>query len=95
MSKVGRSIKVASLIAGGVALAAAMSPSTAEAAGKEKCYGVAKAGENDCANAAGTHSCAKRSTIDYHGGDWKLVPKGTCLELGGQAKPFDGFGKQA
>ena len=31
---------------------------------KEKCYGVAKAAQNDCANLAGTHSCAGQSSVD-------------------------------
>ncbi|MCA0903766.1 DUF2282 domain-containing protein [Qipengyuania aquimaris] len=43
----------------------------------EKCYGVAKAGENDCAAGPGT-SCAGTSTRDYQGNAWKLVKKGTC-----------------
>ncbi len=43
----------------------------------EKCYGVAKAGENDCAAGPGT-SCAGTSTVDYQGNAWKLVEKGTC-----------------
>lgn len=46
----------------------------------EKCYGVAKAGENDCAAGPGT-SCAATSTIDYQGNAWKLVPKGTCVTM--------------
>ena len=87
--------RAASMIAASIALASGMMPAQAEAAGKEKCYGAALAGENHCANAAGTHSCAKMSTTDYHGGDWKLVPAGTCEKLGGQKKPFDGFGKGA
>ncbi len=46
----------------------------------EKCYGVAKAGENDCAAGPGT-SCAGTSTRDYQGNAWKLVPKGTCEKI--------------
>jgi len=57
-----------------------------EAAGKEKCYGVALAGQNDCANLAGTHSCAGQSTIDNDKGEWKIVEKGTCSTLGGLSK---------
>ena len=53
---------------------------------KEKCYGVAKAGQNDCANLAGTHSCAGQSKIDNDKGEWKLVEKGTCSALGGLSK---------
>ncbi|MBF7072120.1 DUF2282 domain-containing protein [Glaciecola sp. MH2013] len=50
---------------------------------KEKCYGVSAAGQNDCANLAGTHSCAGQSTVDNDIGEWRLVPAGTCKELGG------------
>lgn len=45
----------------------------------EKCYGVAKAGKNDCAAGPGT-SCAGSSTRDYQGNAWKLVPKGSCIK---------------
>ncbi len=46
----------------------------------EKCYGVAKAGKNDCAAGPGT-SCAGTSTRDYQGNAWKLVKAGTCLSI--------------
>lgn len=46
----------------------------------EKCFGVAKAGQNDCAAGKGT-SCAGTSKLDYQGNSWKLVPKGTCLTM--------------
>jgi len=46
----------------------------------EKCYGVALAGQNDCAAGAGT-SCAGTSKVDYQGDMWKLVPQGTCLTM--------------
>lgn len=46
----------------------------------EKCYGVAKAGQNDCKAGPGT-SCAGTSTHDYQGNAWKLVAKGTCLTI--------------
>jgi len=58
----------------------------AHAGGKEKCYGVAMAGQNDCANLAGTHSCAGQSAVDNDSGEWKLVAKGTCEDLGGLLK---------
>jgi uncharacterized membrane protein len=51
--------------------------------GKEKCYGVAKAGQNDCSNLSGTHSCAGQSKDDLSAAEWKYVPKGTCASLGG------------
>ena len=49
-------------------------------AAMEKCYGVAKAGKNDCAAGAGT-SCAGTSSRDYQGNAWKLVKAGTCLKI--------------
>jgi uncharacterized membrane protein len=51
--------------------------------GKEACYGIAKAGQNDCANLAGTHSCAGQSKVDNDPGEWKYVAKGTCKNLKG------------
>ena len=68
-----------------VAMAATVA-APAQAAGKEKCYGVAQAGQNDCGNLAGTHSCAGQSTVDNDFGEWKLVAKGTCEDLGGLLK---------
>jgi len=50
---------------------------------KEKCYGIAKAGQNDCANLARTHSCAGQSKLDNDPGAWKYVAGGTCKSLKG------------
>ncbi len=50
---------------------------------KEKCYGIAKAGQNDCANLAGTHSCAGQSKVNDDKGEWKYVAKGTCESMKG------------
>lgn len=66
------------LAAGLTAGLAATVPATAQTKpAMEKCYGVSKAGHNDCAAGPGT-SCAGTSTRDYQGNAWKLVPKGTC-----------------
>jgi uncharacterized membrane protein len=51
--------------------------------GKEKCYGIAKAGQNDCANLSGTHSCAGQAKEDMSPQDWKYVAKGTCKDMKG------------
>ncbi len=56
-------------------------PAMAQA--KEKCYGIAKAGQNDCANLAGTHSCAGQAKLDNDKGEWKYVPAGTCVGMKG------------
>ena len=58
------------------ALSLASAPVQADDA-KEKCFGVAMAGKNDCA-AAGSNSCAGQSKVDYDKAAWKLVPKGSC-----------------
>ena len=71
------------------ALAAALSTvmvAPVNAAGKEKCYGIAAIGQNDCGNLAGTHSCAGQSSVDKDPGEWKLVAKGTCVNLDGMLK---------
>jgi uncharacterized membrane protein len=65
------------LAAGTIALA---NPAVAGDTDKEKCFGVAKAGKNDCAAGPGT-SCAGTSKVDYQGNSWTLVPKGTCLTM--------------
>ena len=52
----------------------------ADAPKTEKCYGVAKAGKNDCKAGAGT-SCAATSKRDYQGDAWKLVKAGTCTSI--------------
>ena len=66
-----------------VGLAHDMSDKAADNRGKEKCYGVAKAGENACANLSGTHDCAGEASTDRSPAEFKLVPKGTCAKLGG------------
>lgn len=55
----------------------------AHAQEKERCYGIAKAGQNDCANLQGTHSCAGQSKVDNDKGAWKYVAKGTCKQMKG------------
>jgi uncharacterized membrane protein len=65
------------------AAAAAAEPEAAPAparGGKERCYGVSKAGENDCASGPGT-TCAGSSKVDWQGNAWKLVPAGTCESI--------------
>ena len=55
----------------------------AAAQSKEKCYGIAKAGQNDCVNLSGTHSCAGQSKVDNAPDEWKYVAKGSCKDLKG------------
>jgi len=58
-------------------------PAAAQDSGKEKCYGIAKAGQNDCANLSGSHSCAGQATATGDASEWKYVAKGTCKAAGG------------
>lgn len=52
---------------------------------RDKCYGIAKAGQNDCGTAR--HTCAGKATRDNAPDDWKYVPKGTCEKMGGRTSP--------
>ena len=52
--------------------------------GKEKCFGIAKAGSNDCANLSGSHSCAGQSKNAMGADEWNYVAQGTCAKLGGK-----------
>ena len=47
----------------------------------EKCYGVVKAGKNDCAGPA--HACAGQAKADSGGKEFVTLPKGTCARLAG------------
>jgi uncharacterized membrane protein len=49
---------------------------------KVKCYGVAKAGKNDCATAS--HSCAGAAKKDNDPAEWKHMPKAECEKAGGK-----------
>ncbi len=53
-------------------------------ADKEKCFGISKAGQNDCASVTGTHSCAGQAKKDMDASEWKYVAKGTCAKAGGK-----------
>jgi len=67
-----------------MALGAAGNAAAEDKAGKEKCFGIAKAGQNDCANLSGSHSCAGQAKTDGDAGEWKFVKAGTCNAMGGK-----------
>jgi len=73
------------------ALASAMAlglvgQAAAQDKGKEKCFGIAKAGQNDCANLSGSHSCAGQSKAEAGVDEWKYVAKGTCKDMKGMTE---------
>ena len=72
---------IAAAAASLISLSFAAAP--AAAAEKEKCFGIAKAGQNDCASHVGTHSCAGQSKVDMDKTEWKYVAKGTCKQMKG------------
>jgi len=86
-------IALASAVAGALALAGTAVAQTQGASGF-KCWGVAKAGQNDCANAAKTHDCAGQSKADFDLGEWKAVKDAAeCTKMGGSAKAGKGMNK--
>ncbi len=84
-----KTLTAASLaIALGTAMSIAAAPVAAQdtMADKEKCYGVAMKGKNDCKAGAGT-SCAGTSKVDHQGNAWSMVPKGTCEKTASKTSP--------
>ncbi len=91
-SKIAHPSSAAALaLALGSALSLAHSPAQAQGADKEKCFGVALKGKNDCAAGPGT-SCAGTSVRDHQGNAWTLVPKGSCVKTESRTSAT-GFGQ--
>ncbi len=81
-----RSAMVALLALGTMAASAYVS--AADKPDMEKCYGIAKAGKNDCASKYATHACAGQATRNGDKDSFVLVPKGTCEKIiGGTLRP--------
>ena len=80
------SLVLAGAVSSALATLAAAAPLTKEevaaatAAHKEKCFGVALKGQNDCAAGPGT-TCQGTSTADFQGNSWKFVQGGTCASI--------------
>ena len=81
------STPVSLALALGAALLLAQQPAAAQKMDdKEKCYGVAMKGKNDCAAGPGT-TCAGTAARDFQGNAWKFVPKGTCEKTASMSSP--------
>jgi uncharacterized membrane protein len=74
---------VGTAVAGLFALGMVSGSAIAQDKGQEKCWGVAKAGQNDCGSNKTAHSCAGHSKMDYDPNDFKVVKAGTCVQMGG------------
>ncbi len=81
-SKLILSTAIAGLVAVSAMSGTAMAQDKKEA--KEKCFGVAKKGQNDCGTAK--HSCAGQAAADNLAEEWKFVAKGSCEKMGGKLK---------
>jgi uncharacterized membrane protein len=79
-----RNVTIAAAFAGLLAVGTAQANHHEEKAGAEKvkCYGVAKAGKNDCATA--THGCAGAAKTDNDPAEWVKMPKDACEKAGGK-----------
>ena len=86
MTKLPATVCAAS-VATALTLIGSVQTASAQDAAKEKCYGIALKGQNDCAAGPGT-TCAGTAKIDYQKNAWKLVPAGTCTSM----KTPDGTG---
>ena len=82
-------VTLASAVVMAASLASAAQAAEMHKPSQDKCFGIAKAGENNCA-AAGAHSCAGMTKANYDGQDFKDVPKGTCEQMGGSLTPSKG-----
>ena len=75
---------IAGVLALGFAASTAMAGPVKAKEGQEKCYGVAKAGQNDCGTAK--HACAGLGAkVDNDPIEWKYVAKGACEKMGGKS----------
>jgi uncharacterized membrane protein len=77
---------IAAALAGACTANASAAGQTDQAqAEQEKCYGIAKAGQNDCGTAA--HDCSGQARTDNDPAEWKFVAKGSCQAAGGKPAP--------
>lgn len=72
-----------------IATLTAVSASPRALADDEKCFGIAKAGQNACNSNPNQHSCATRSKANNDPSDFVLTPKATCTKLGGKLESID------
>jgi uncharacterized membrane protein len=83
---VKNAVLISSAVASLIAFTATAAPVDLKA-DQEKCFGIAKAGKNDCGGAK--HSCAGQSKADNDPADWKAVAAGTCEKMGGKPMAAD------
>jgi uncharacterized membrane protein len=77
-----KTLAIASAVGSLLALGAATASAEEAKKEKEKCYGVAEKGKNDCGTLK--HGCSGQAATDKDPEEWKYVPKGECEKLGGK-----------
>lgn len=86
-SAIGGVLALGMMVAGGSVVAAdmgmGMKGPVTPPAGAEKCFGIAKAGMNDCAGKNAPHACAGQATKDRDTVDFVYLPTGTCQKVAG------------
>ena len=88
MKKMTKTFAISTAIAAGLIMANTQTAIAGDKAAMEKCYGIAKAGKNDCAIKSKGTSCAGSATSDGIADAFLMVPKGTCAKIvGGSTEP--------
>ena len=80
---------VAAAVTSLLALGITVSSISVYAAVDEKCWGVARAGQNSCNSNKSKHSCAGHSKVDNDPNDFITLPSGSCLKIGGKLEPLE------
>jgi len=66
-----------------IAISSSVNVGDAKAIKQEKCFGISKAGKNDCKASDGSHACASYSKVDGTPVDWLMLPEGVCERIVG------------
>lgn len=72
---------IAAIVTAGLAVSTTSALANMKKGSMEQCYGIAKAGMNDCGSKTGGNSCSGQSKTDGDPNEWILVPKGTCNKI--------------
>ena len=84
MNKMILSAALAGLMTAGFGMSASADDKMME--GQAKCYGIAKAGQNACANGS-VHACKGQAKVDNDGGDFVMASASDCEKQGGSSEP--------
>lgn len=69
------------MLVGSASIMAMSNQAVAKESKMEKCYGIVKAGKNDCADTKQAHSCAGEASVNSGKGEWIYLPQGSCERI--------------